>query len=290
MDACSNIRNLQLGCKAQFLVASEKMKKKTAIVTGGSSGIGLAICERLLAEGMEVHAISRNPNKLEGHESLHPIQLDLSDLESVSRFSDSFVKENGVTDLLVNNAGYGAFYEWKEFPDEEIKRQLSVLFSAPVLLCKTFAPLMQQSGKGAIVNITSLATLFPLPFMPLYNAGKSGLSSFTQSLMLEYPEYPKLIDYRLGDVRTSFNQSAPKQNESKQTEFMKKAWRKIESQLDDSPLPSSAVIRMMEVLRKKRSGVFYGGGFFQSRVSPLIYRVMPFSLLQFVLKVRYGLS
>ncbi len=289
MDACSNIRNLQLGCKAQFLVASEKMKKKTAIVTGGSSGIGLAICERLLAEGMEVYAISRNPNQSE-HKLFHPVQSDLSDLESVSRFSNSFVNENGAPDLLINNAGYGAFYEWKEFPDEEIKRQLSVLFSAPVLLCKTFAPLMQVSGKGAIVNITSLATLFPLPFMPLYNAGKSGLSSFTQSLMLEYPEYPKLIDYRLGDVRTSFNQSAPKQNESKQTEFMKKAWRKIESQLDDSPLPSSAVIRIMEVLRKKRSGVFYGGGFFQSRVSPLIYRVMPFSLLQFVLKVRYGLS
>ncbi len=289
MDACSNIRNLQLGCKAQFLVASEKMKKKTVIVTGGSSGIGLAICERLLAEGMEVYAISRNPNQSE-HKLFHPVQSDLSDLESVSRFSDSFVKENGVPDLLINNAGYGAFYEWKEFPDEEIKRQLSVLFSAPVLLCKTFAPLMQVSGKGAIVNITSLATLFPLPFMPLYNAGKSGLSSFTQSLMLEYPEYPKLIDFRLGDVCTSFNQSAPKQNESKQTEYMKKAWRKIESQLDDSPPPASAVIRMMKVLRKKRSGVFYGGGFFQSRVSPLIYRVMPFSLLQFVLKVRYGLS
>ena len=148
---------------------------------------------------------------------------------------------------------------------------------------------MQESGKGAIVNITSLATLFPLPFMPLYNAGKSGLSSFTQSLMLEYPEYPKLIDFRLGDVRTSFNQSAPKQNESKQPEFMKKARRKIESQLEDSPLPASAVVQMMVVLRKKRSGVFYGGGLFQSRVAPLIARTLPFSLLRIILKARYGL-
>ena len=265
------------------------MEKKTAIVTGGSSGIGLAICEELLHRGMEVHAISRNSNKLEGHESLHPIQLDLSDLGSVSRFSDSFVKENGVPDLLINNAGYGAFFEWKEFPEDEIIRQFSVLFSAPVLFCKTFAPQMQVSGKGTIVNITSLATLFPLPCMPLYNAGKSGLSSFTQSLMLEYPEYPKLIDFRLGDVRTSFNQSAPKQNESKKPEFMKKAWRKIESQLEDSPLPASAVVQMMDVLRKKRSGVFYGGGLFQSRVAPLIARTLPFSLLRIILKARYGL-
>ncbi len=164
------------------------MENKTAIVTGGSSGIGLAICERLLEEGMEVHAISRNPDRMTKKDFLHPVELDLSDLDEVARYGESFVEENGIPDLLVNNAGYGAFYEWKEFPEDEIIRQNTVLFSAPVLLCKAFAPLMAQSQKGTIVNITSLATLFPLPYMPLYNAGKSALSSFTQSLMLEYPE------------------------------------------------------------------------------------------------------
>ena len=289
MDACSNIRNLQLGCKAQFLVASEKMKKKIAIVTGGSSGIGLAICERLLAEGMEVHAISRNPNQS-------------GSINYFIRFNWIFPTWNQSLDsriLLLTKTVLLTF--WSTMPVMALftngrnfrmrKSNGNYPFCSRLpFCCAKRLHLMQESGKGAIVNITSLATLFPLPFMPLYNAGKSGLSSFTQSLMLEYPQYPKLIDFRLGGVRTSFNQSAPKQFESKQPRLMKKAWRKIESQLDDSPAPASAVIRMMEVLRKKRSGVFYGGGFFQSRVSPLIYRIMPFSLLQFVLKVRYGLS
>ena len=135
------------------------MENKTAIVTGGSSGIGLAICEELLERGMKVHSISRNPHKIKSNKMLHPVQLDLSDLDAVSSFLSSFVKQNGVPDLLINNAGYGAFYEWKEFPNDEIVRQCSVLFSAPVLFCKTFAPLMEESDKGMIVNITSLATL-----------------------------------------------------------------------------------------------------------------------------------
>lgn len=265
------------------------MENKTAIVTGGSSGIGLAICEKLLERGMKVHSISRNPRKMKGNKLLHPVQLDLSDLNAVSSFLSSFVKQNGVPDLVINNAGYGAFYEWKEFPDEELVRQFTVLFSAPVLFCKTFAPLMQESGKGAIVNVTSLATLFPLPYMPLYNAGKSGLSSFTQSLMLEYPENPKLIDFRLGDIRTSFNQSVPKQQDWKQTESMKRAWIKIERQLEESPLPKVAAIQLMGVLQKSRAGVFYGGGWFQSFLAPLIARVLPFSLLEIALKMRYGL-
>jgi len=266
------------------------MENKTAIVTGGSSGIGLAICERLLAEGMQVHAISRNPDRMKKMDLLHPVELDLSDLDAVAGYGKSFVDENGTPDLLVNNAGYGAFYEWKEFPEDEITRQTAVLFSAPVLLCKAFAPLMEKSGKGTIVNVTSLATLFPLPYMPLYNAGKSALSSFTQSLMLEYPEYPRLIDFRSGDVRTSFNRSAPKQAESGQSQSMKRAWEKIEDQLQDSPMPENIVRQLLKILKKDKSGVFYGGSFFQSRIAPLICRILPASLLKFVLKARYGLS
>jgi NAD(P)-dependent dehydrogenase (short-subunit alcohol dehydrogenase family) len=266
------------------------MENKTAIVTGGSSGIGLAICERLLEEGMQVHAISRNPDRMKKMDLLHPVELDLSDLDAVASYGKSFIDENGIPDLLVNNAGYGAFYEWKEFPEDEIIRQTTVLFSAPVLLCKAFAPLMAQSQQGSIVNVTSLATLFPLPYMPLYNAGKSALSSFTQSLMLEFPEYPRLIDFRSGDVRTSFNCSAPKQAESGQSQSMKRAWKKIEDQLQDSPIPEIVVSQLMNILKKDRSGVFYGGGWFQSRISPLLHRILPRKILRIALKIRYGLS
>jgi short-subunit dehydrogenase len=82
---------------------------------------------------------------------------------------------------------------------------------------------------GVIVNISSLATLYPLPYMPIYNAGKSALSAFTQTMMLESNSNIRWIDYRLGDVNTKFNDSAPKQDLVEQNESMKNAWCKLKN-------------------------------------------------------------
>ena len=265
------------------------MKLKKALVTGGTSGIGLALCEKLLAMDYEVYSVSRNPNKIKSRTNFHLLSLDLSDLDSVSRFGDKFIEQYGTPDLVINNAGYGAFYEWKEFPREEIEKQISVLFTAPVLLCKSFAPFMESEKKRTIINITSLATLYPLPYMPLYNACKSALSSFTQSMMLEYKTL-KWLDFRLGDIRTSFNNSAPKQAEESQSDSMKRAWKQIEKQLNESPLPYVAAQQIIFSLQKGKVGTIYGGGFFQSKLAPFFEIFLSTRFLIKILKVRYRLQ
>jgi short-subunit dehydrogenase len=263
------------------------MKIKKALVTGGTSGIGLAICEELLQLGVEVYSVSRNPKNIEAQTNFHQLPLDLSDLNAVSQFGDKFIEQYGTPDLLINNAGYGAFYEWKEFPRDEIEKQISVLLTAPVLLCKSFAPKMEKIEQSTIVNITSLATLYPLPYMPLYNACKSGLSSFTQSMMLEYKTL-KWIDFRLGDIRTSFNKSAPKQAEESQSDSMKRAWKQIEKQLDESPLPQVAAKQILRSLKKGRVGTIYGGGFFQARLAPFFESLLTNLMVREILKFRYN--
>ena len=149
------------------------MKISKALVTGGTSGIGLSICEQLISRGIQVYSVSRNPEKFQSREKYHLLKLDLSDLNAIADFGADFVNNFGIPDLIINNAGYGAFFEWKDFPHAEIEKQINTLFTAPLLLCRSFAPIMEDRGSGTIVNITSLATLFPLPYMPIYNAGKS---------------------------------------------------------------------------------------------------------------------
>ena len=262
------------------------MKISKAIVTGASSGIGLAVCEKLISMGTFVYAITRNPEKIAIRENLFPLKLDLSIPLEVSRFGDRFIQQYGIPDLLINNAGYGAYFEWNEFPIEQIEMQMNVLFTSPVILCKKFAPLMKKS-KGAIVNISSLATLYPLPYMPIYNAGKSALSSFTQSMMLEYNDEVCWLDYRFGDIKTGFNESAIKQTIESQSELMKNAWSQIEKQLKESPDAKFAARKIIDGVMKRKSGIIYEGTFFHSKIAPILRKFLGDNLLNKVLKSRY---
>ena len=150
--------------------------------------------------------------------------LDLTLSKNSINFAEDFLEKVGIPDVLINNAGTGAFYDWENFPVKEIEKQINLLFTTPVYLSRVFAPLMAEKKSGVIVNISSLATLFPLPFMPMYNASKSALSSFSQSLMLEYSEYPKIIDAKFGDFKSEFNKSSSKQRKHQSSSKSQKAW------------------------------------------------------------------
>jgi len=186
---------------------------------------------------------------------------------------------------LINNAGYGAFYEWAEFPEEEINRQVQVLFSSPVELCRIFAPAMAEQSRGVIVNLTSLAILYPLPFMPLYNAGKAALSSFSQTLMLEYNHSPAIIDFRMGDVRTDFNFSVSKQGNY--SEKMKIAWTQIDKQLQASISPDRAAQQIFSRIQSAKSGTYFGGGLFHAQILPFVDRFLPTKLKNYLIRFWY---
>ena len=262
------------------------MKKGIALVTGGSKGIGRALCLRFAQTGYQVFSASRNTKQLSDTVGITQISVDLSDGSATQSFAREFIEQYGVPDILVNNAGYGAFFEWGEFPEDEINRQIQVLFSSPVQLCRVFAPSMSKNGRGLILNLSSLATLYPLPYMPLYNAGKSALSSFTESMLLEYPNYPKFIDFRMGDVRTDFNLSANKQETN--SDAMKKAWKQIDKQLQASIPPERAADQIFKRILKAKSGTYFGGSWFHARFLPLVFRILPQKIRIMFIKLWYG--
>jgi len=266
------------------------MSSPIALITGGSSGIGLAVSEKLLDRGYQVYSVSRNPARGTKNRYFSPLELDLCNIEKVGSFCDSFLEEYGVPDLLINNAGSGAFYEWSTFPDEEIISQINLLFTSAIVICRKFAPRMQVENKGIILNLSSLATLYPLPYMPLYNAGKSALSSFTESMVLEHTNYPKFIDFRMGDVRTNFNQVASMQSPQTHSPKMMRAWQVIEWQLDKSPTPKVAAVQILKAIDRNRHGRFYGGGFFHRHILPQVRRLLATSMLCFFLKAYYQLT
>ena len=111
------------------------------------------------------------------------------------------------------------------------------------------------------------------------------LCSYTESMMLEYPKFPRFIDFRMGDVRTDFNRSA-----SKTTNFQdstKNAWAQIEKQLNASITPKVAVGQIYNRIKKDKSGTFYGGTCFHCLFLPFIYRFLPYALKLFLIRWWY---
>ncbi len=253
------------------------MSKRIALVTGGSKGIGRELCLRLKDDGYQVYSASRSKSLPQGMDGITQISIDFSNSLETRAFAEKFLEQNGIPEVLINNAGYGVFYEWSEFPYEEITRQIQVLFSSPVELCRIFAPAMAEESRGVIVNLSSLATLYPLPFMPLYNAGKAALSSFSQSLILEYQHTLAIIDIRMGDVCTDFNNTASKQKHD--SPIMRRSWLQIDRQLKSSISPGEAAKQIYTSIKLGKSGTFFGGGWFHSKFLPNLYRILPLCLL-----------
>ena len=258
---------------------------RTALVTGASSGLGLVFAHMLVAEGLSVTATSRDGTRLP--DGVRPVALDLSQPHGVAEFLARYDAE--APDLLINNAGYAIFADFARLPVEECDRMTRVLLGGPAELCRAFYPIMQERGRGAIVNVSSIAAVLPIPYMSLYNAGKAGLSQFSRSLMLESEgSGVAVIDLQLGDFATGFNTAMA---ERKTVEpALTPIWEKIEKYLREGPPPDVAARRLQQILRNPKSGVYTAGSFFQTKIAPLFARFSSSSMQRFALRRYYNCS
>ncbi|PYL81258.1 MAG: short-chain dehydrogenase/reductase, partial [Verrucomicrobia bacterium] len=170
----------------QALGQADAMKR--ILVTGASSGIGLAIAKSLVAQGHEVWGTSRNLERIPKMPRLHPIRLDLADRLSIEHAFNSALAEAGYLDVLINNAGAGHFGPAELLPLETITSQFQILVFGQIQLMQLALAAMRGQGHGLIINITSLASRLPVPFMAAYTAAKAAMAAFTMSLQLELPD------------------------------------------------------------------------------------------------------
>ena len=262
-----------------------------ALVTGASSGLGLAFAEMLLAEGVEVWATARSTERLMSRDGLHPMELDLASDASLGQFISRVRDTLPDLDLLVNNAGYGGFFPFEQYPESEIIDQVGVLLTGPVRICRSVYESMRARGKGVIVNVSSLAAEFPLPYMSMYNAGKSGLSGFSRSLMLEsVGSGVVVIDFQPGDFRTSFNTSVLRSSDAdEQRDTVRRAWEKIDKYFQEAPTVDVAAARLRSALARPQSDTVRTGAPFQSVVAPFLSRFVSRRTLNFFIRKYYRL-
>ena len=169
---------------------------RVAIVTGGSSGIGLATARALLAEGADVAICGRNPERLanaardlraaHGEARVLARTCDVTREADVVGFAGAVGAWRPRVDILVNNAGEGRMSTFANTTDEQWRAELELKFFSQIYPVRAFRPLLEKSDAAAIIAVNSLLALQPAPSMVCTSAARAGVQSLVKSLAREF--------------------------------------------------------------------------------------------------------
>jgi uncharacterized oxidoreductase len=165
-----------------------KITGNSVLITGGATGIGLALAAAFLKEGNEVLICGRRKSKLKEAQAelpgLHTIDCDVSNEKGREYLLDRVACSYGNINILINNAGIQRMIDFMQGsgPLLEGESEIDINLTGPVYLSAHFIPLLIKQKEAAIVNVSSGLAFAPLTFMPVYCATKAALHSFTVSL------------------------------------------------------------------------------------------------------------
>ena len=181
---------------------------KTALVTGGSSGIGRACASALAAAGCRVYEISRHDKPLDG---VTHITADVTDEGALAAAADRIAAEAGRIDILVCCAGFGISGAVEFTPLADARRQLDVNFFGTVNAVRAVLPHMRRANGGRIVCTSSVAGAIPIPFQTYYSVSKAAINAYVRALRCELRPFGiSVCAVMPGDIATGFTAAREK--------------------------------------------------------------------------------
>jgi NAD(P)-dependent dehydrogenase (short-subunit alcohol dehydrogenase family) len=182
--------------------------KKTILITGASSGIGAATAQLFLNKGWNVIATMRNPEQasaLINPDQVLVTRLDVQDLTSIANAVSEGIQRFGRIDVLVNNAGYGAYGTLESFSREQIIRQFNTNVIGLLDVTKALLPHFRGNKNGMIINISSIGGKITFPLGTLYHGTKFAVEGISESLSFEVEQFGgKVKIVEPGAIATDF--------------------------------------------------------------------------------------
>jgi NAD(P)-dependent dehydrogenase (short-subunit alcohol dehydrogenase family) len=168
-------------------MTTDRQIQKTVLITGCSSGYGLETARRFHSEGWNVVATMRVPREdvLRPSERLRVLALDVTKPESIA----AALEASGPIDVLVNNAGVGGIGAFEATPITTVREIFETNTFGVMAMTHAVLPQFRERQSGVVVNVTSSATLAPMPLVAVYTASKTAIEGFTASLALELADF-----------------------------------------------------------------------------------------------------
>lgn len=273
---------------------------KTVLITGCSSGIGRALCEKFLTKGFHVYASARNLGSLDDlaeHPQLTKLPLDVNDASSINSAIAAIKQDNTNLDILINNAGYAAMGPLVDMPIEDLRAQFETNVFAPMELTKACLPLLMATSQQSaqVVNIGSISGITTTPFSGAYCATKAALHSLSDAHRMELAPFgievitvqPGAIESKFGDnsLANVLTRITPDSLYAPLKDAIKA--RAMASQDNPTPAAEFAESLVEQLLNNPKPVIRIGNG---STALLLLKRWLPIKMLDKILSKKFNLS
>jgi NAD(P)-dependent dehydrogenase (short-subunit alcohol dehydrogenase family) len=255
------------------------MNKKIAIITGGSSGIGEAICNTLSDNGYHVYAACRNPSTESKNEFFTYLKMDVQSEVSVKDAVAKVIEKESRIDVLVNCAGLGINGPIEETPIDMVQKVFDTNFFGLVRTTQEVLPHMRKTASGFVINISSIAGEFGLPMRGYYSASKAAVEMLTEALRMEVRQFGiKVCAVQPGDFSTNISKNRPTatiSNESSYLSMFKNINSQVNVEVGAARDPSEVANAVFKILQGKNPKVKYKVGPLLQKLSGIIKGIVP---------------
>jgi NAD(P)-dependent dehydrogenase (short-subunit alcohol dehydrogenase family) len=269
--------------------------KKIALVTGGTSGIGKAICTYLHEKGVTVYGTGRNvSNNTTSQEGYHLVQCDITKDISVKETIAFVIQREGRIDVLVNNAGIGMAGAIEDSEIGEILNVFNTNVAGTLRTCKSVLPIMREQKSGLIINISSVGGLMGLPYRGIYSSSKSSVELISEAMSMEVMKFGiKVVLIEPGDFKTSINENRKvslKTKESVYKEEFERIHHLINEEVNKGQDPQKIGKLVYKIMNTKNPKVRYNTGDFSSKLALVLKSILPTRLFERLIMNHYKIK
>lgn len=260
---------------------------RVAIITGGTSGIGLETAKALSARGVTVYEFSRREAEFD---FMRHVRVDVTDEAQVFAAVEQVFEECGRIDILINNAGMGISGAF-EFTDEaDARRLMDVNLFGMNHTIRAVLPHMRMAKSGRIVNLGSVAGPLPIPFQAWYSISKAAVNALTMALANEVAPFGiSVCSVMPGDIQTGFTAARKKSvvGDDVYAGRIERSVSRMEKDEQNGMKPEIAGRFIARIALKKRVKPYNAIGFIY-RCCVLLGRILPCGFVRFILGKMYG--